>query len=140
MSGEDFARADAWLRDSLFVQELLKHSHFKEKTFRALLFKTWSGDATFEKIAVRMGINQPGAWKCCQRGQNSILRSFVTLKLALVAGVLSEEVADLFILDLQDFLDSKRGEISEDEFRDRVERRMVTLQRKFEENRYKRRD
>jgi hypothetical protein len=133
MVKEDFARAEAWLRENLLAQELLKRSHFKEKTFKALLFHYWSEDATFDEIAKKLRIQQPGAWKCYRRGTDSIIHSFFTLKLALYAGVLDLETAQLFIDDLLDFVSFRRGEVDDEEFRERIERRMVELLRKFRE-------
>jgi hypothetical protein len=132
MPKEDFVKAEAWLHENLLAQELLKLSHLKEKTFRALLYHSWSKDSTFDEIAKRLKIQQPGAWKCWQRGNDSIMRSFFTLKLALYAGILDLETAQLIIDDLLDYISLKQGEIEEEEFRDRVERRMIDLLRKFQ--------
>jgi hypothetical protein len=63
------------------------------------------------------------------------MRSFSTLKLAFLAGVLDLETAQLFIDDLLDYVSFRRGEIDGEKFRDRIERRMVELLRKFQEKR-----
>ncbi len=132
MTSEEFAKTESWLSENLLAQELLKRSYFKDKTIKALLFYSSKDDATFDEIAEVLKIQQPGAWKCWKRGSGAILRAFCTMKLALLAGVLDLETADLLTDDLLDFTSFKRGDLDIEEFRDRVERRMVTLLRKFE--------
>lgn len=127
MLKEELLRAEKWLRENLLAQELLKRSHVKEKTLRAMLMHSWSRDATFEEIAKRLKIQQPGAWKLWYRGRDAIMRSFYTIELAIYAGILEAETAEVLIDDLLDYTSLARGEGNVDELRDRIERRMVQL-------------
>jgi len=127
MPKEEIARAEKWLRENLLAQELLKRSHLNEKTLKALLLHSWSEGATFEDIARRLKIQQPGAWKRWWRGRDAIMRSFYTIELAIYAGVLEAETAEVLVDDLLDYMSLVRGEGNVDELRDRIERRMVQL-------------
>jgi hypothetical protein len=127
MPREEILKAERWLRGNLLAQELLKRSHIKEETLKAMLMHSWSEDATFETIAKRLGIEQPGAWKRWQRGRDAMMRSFYTIELALYAGVLEADIAEIMIDDLLDYKSLSRGEGNVDEIRDRIERRMVQL-------------
>ena len=131
MPREEIAQAEKWLRENLLAQELLKRSHINEKTLKALLLHSWSEGATFEEIAKRLDIQQPGAWKRWQRGRDAVMRSFYTIELAIYAGVLEAETAEVLIDDLLDYMSLARGEGNVDELRDRIERRMVQLAREI---------
>jgi len=79
---EEFEKAESWLKENLFVQELLKRSHLKERTFKALLLRAWAEDATFEEIAKKLQVNQPSAWKCWQRGKETVIRAYLEREIA----------------------------------------------------------
>ena len=127
MSREEIAKAEKWLRENLLARELLKRSHIDEKTLKALLLHSWSEGTTFEEIAKRLNIQQPGAWKRWQRGRDDVMRSFYTLELAIYAGVLEAKTAEVLVDDLLDYTSLSKGEGNVDELRDRIERRMVQL-------------
>ncbi len=127
MPREETARAEKWLRENLLARELLKRSHINEKTLKALLLHSWSEGATFEEISKRLNIQQSGAWKRWKSGRDAVMRSFYTLELAIYAGVLEAETAEVLIDDLLDYMSLARGEGNVDELRDRIERRMVQL-------------
>ncbi|HID60399.1 MAG TPA: hypothetical protein EYP46_00890 [Hadesarchaea archaeon] len=127
MMKEELIKAEKWLRENLLAQELLKRSHLKEKTLKAMLMHSWSENTTFEDIAKRLKIQQPGAWKLWNRGREAIMHSFYTIELAIYAGVLEAETAEVLIDDLLDYTSLARGEGNVDELRDRIERRMVQL-------------
>ena len=127
---EEFAKAEKWLRESLLAQALLERSHLDEKTLKTMLLHYWSKDVTFEELAERLRIQRPGAWKRWRRGRDAIMRSFYTLELAIYAGVLEAETAELMADDLQDYISLAREEGDLDELRDRIERRMVQLTKK----------
>ncbi len=129
MPQEEFTRAEKWLRDNLLARALLERSNFDEKTLKPMLYHYWSKDTTFEEIATRLRIQQPGAWKRWRRGEDVVRRSFYTLELAIYAGILEAETADLIVDDLVDYLSLVRGQGNVDELRDRIERRMVQLAR-----------
>jgi DNA-binding CsgD family transcriptional regulator len=131
MPREEITRAEKWLRENLLAQELLKRSHINEKTLKTLLLYSWSEGATFEEIAKRLNIQQPGAWKRWKRGRDAIMRSFYTIELAIYAGVLESETAEVLIDDLLDYVSLSRGEGNVEELRDRIERRMVQLAREL---------
>jgi len=118
---------EKWLR-SPFVRTLLELSHLDERILKTMLLYHWGGDGiTFEKIARRMNIGQPGAWKRWRRGRDAIIRSFYTLELAIYAGVLEPEVAELLAQDLQDLAALARAEGDLEELRRRIERRALEL-------------
>jgi hypothetical protein len=127
MTREEVAKAEKWLRGNLLAQELLKRSHINEKTLKALLLHSWSDSTTFEEIAKRLNIQQPGAWKRWQRGRDDVMRSFYTLELAIYAGVLEAETAEVLVDDLLDYTSLSKGEGNVEELRDRIERRMIQL-------------
>lgn len=127
MPKEEFARAEKWLSENLLARALLERSHINEKTLKILLLHYWSEGATFEEIAKRLRCQQPGVWKRWQRGRDTVMRSFYTIELAIYAGVLEVETAELMIDDLLDYVSLSRGEGNVDELRDRIERRMVQL-------------
>ena len=55
------------------------------------------------------------------------MRSFYTLELAVYAGILEAETAELMVDDMLDYVTLARGEGNMDELRDRIEKRMVQL-------------
>lgn len=127
MPKEEFVRAEKWLSENLLARALLERSHLNEKTLKILLLHYWSKGATFEEIAKRLRSQQPGVWKRWQRGRDMVMRSFYTIELAIYAGVLEVETAELMVDDLLDYISLSRGEGNMDELRDRIERRMVQL-------------
>jgi hypothetical protein len=124
---EEFVRAEKWLSENLLARALLERSHFDEKTLKTMLLHYWSEGATFEELARRLHIQRPGAWKRWQKGYDTVMRSFYTIELAIYAGILDVEAAELMIDDLLDYVSLARGEGDMDELRDRIERRMIQL-------------
>ncbi|MEM2192469.1 MAG: hypothetical protein QXH08_00500 [Candidatus Hadarchaeales archaeon] len=124
---KDDVSPEVWLKKDLVAQKLLEMSHLKKETLLPLMYYTRENGITFEKIAKKMKIRQPNAWKRYQKAKNEILRSFCTLKLALHAGVLDEKVADLIKDDLLDYLGLLRNEVDESEAKYRMEKRMIEL-------------
>jgi hypothetical protein len=55
------------------------------------------------------------------------MRSFYTLELAIYAGILDAETAEMLAKDLQDYASIARGEGDLDLVRDRIEKRMLEL-------------
>ena len=129
MKPEGTMKADNWLRGNLLARALLERSHLDEKTIRAMLLYYWSEDATFEVIAKKLRIKRPGAWKRWKKGQNAVMRSFYTVELAIYAGILEKETAEILIDDLIDYNELAKGAGNVNELRDRIERRMVQLAR-----------
>ncbi len=130
MPREEFTRAEKWLRENLLARALLERSHLDEKTLKTMLLHYWSEGATFEELAERLRVQRPGAWKRWRRGRDAIMRSFYTIELAVYAGVLETETAELMVDDMLDYVTLSRGEGDLDELRDRIERRMVELTKK----------
>jgi len=124
-------RADSWLRGNLLARVLLERSHLDEKTIKAMLFYYWSEGATFDDIAKKLKIKRPGAWKRWKKGQNAIMRSFYTIELAIYAGILEKETAEVLIDDLLDYNELAKGAGNVEDIRDRIERRMVQLARRL---------
>ncbi len=129
MKSDGTAKADNWLRGNLLARALLERSHLDEKTIKAMLLYYWADNATFEDIAKKLKIKRPGAWKRWKRGQSAIMRSFYTIELAIYAGILEKETAEILIDDLIDYNELAKGAGNVDELRDRIERRMVQLAR-----------
>lgn len=115
------------IEDTLFIKELLKRSYLKKRAFRALLFKSRNPELTFEEISKKLGVKQPAAWKCWKKGRDAIFKAFFTLKIAIHAGLLDINVVDLLIEDLQDYRLLLTGAATEEETRDRIERRTLEL-------------
>jgi hypothetical protein len=130
MPSDEFSKAEKWLRESSLARVLLERSHLDEKTLKTMLLYYWNRDATFEELAKRLRIQRPGAWKRWQRGRDAIMRSFYTLELAIYAGVLEAETAELLLGDLQDYSSLAQGGGDLGELRDRIEKRMVQLMKK----------
>jgi hypothetical protein len=127
MMRKEFIKAEKWLNRDMLARALLKRCQFDEKTFKTMLFRYWSENATFEEIAKQLHIGQPGAWKRWRRGLDTIMRSFYTLELAIYAGILDAETAEMLAKDLQDYASIARGEGDLDLVRDRIEKRMLEL-------------
>ena len=130
----ELEKAEKWLEDNLFVRALLEKSHLKPRTFKALLLKSWVPEATFEEIAKKMKINQPGAWKCWKRGKNTVIKSYLTLKLAIHSGLLDPDTVELLIHDLMDYQMVLRGEGDREEILHRIERRTLELLRRLQKS------
>lgn len=129
VKGEKYLKAENWLRGNLLVQALLKRSHLDEKTLKAMLLYYWNEDITFDDIGKRLRIQRPGAWKRWKKGRDLIMQSFYTIELAIYAGVLEKETAEILIDDLIDYNELAKGSGNVEELRDRIERRMVQLAR-----------
>ncbi|MCS7131762.1 MAG: hypothetical protein NZ934_03420 [Hadesarchaea archaeon] len=125
--GLDASRVEKWLKDNPLCQVLQKRSHLNLDVFKTLLLFYWSEDVTFEKLANELKIQRPGAWKRWKKGLETIVRSFYTLELAIYAGILDPEIAEILVQDLQDYASLARGEGKMEELRDRIEERMVKL-------------
>jgi len=110
MPREEFVRAEKWLRENLLARALLERSHLDEKTLKTMLLHYWSEGATFEELAEKLRMQRPGAWKRWQRGRDAIMRSFYTLELAVYAGILEAETAELMVDDMLDYVTLARGE------------------------------
>jgi len=121
-----FAQAEKWLSDNPLARALLERSNLNERILKTLLFHYWGKGSTFEELAERLNIQQPGAWKRWKRGRDAIMRSFYTLELAIYAGILDAETADLLAQDLRDYAALARGEDIED-LRNRIEERLVRM-------------
>lgn len=127
MPAQEFIQAESWLRENLLAQALLERSHLDEKTLKPMLLHSWKEDASFSDIANRLRIQKPGAWKRWRRGDDMVRRSFYTIELAIYAGILDAETAELIVDDLVDYISLVRGQGNVDELRDRIEQRMVQL-------------
>ena len=127
MPKKPVAQVEKWLRENTFARVLLEKSHLDPKTLEAMSLRCWSEDATFEDLAKKLNIQRPGAWKRWQRGREAVMRSFYTVELAIYAGILETETAELLADDLSDYVSFARGERGADELRDRIEKRMVQL-------------
>jgi len=127
---EELLRAEKWISENLFAKALLKRSHLNEKTLKALLFHSWSENATFEEIAKMLRMQRPGAWKRWRRGYDAIVRSFFTIELAIYAGVLDVETAEFLVDDLVDYIGLARGREDLDELRSRIEKRIVMMKKR----------
>lgn len=116
-----------WLKDYPLCRVLQGRSYLKREVLEAMLLFYHSEDATFEKIAKALGIQKPGAWKRWRKGVEAVMRSFYTIELAICAGILEPETAELLAQDLLDYASLSRGEGDMDELRDRIEQRMIKL-------------
>lgn len=119
------------MNENLLARALLERSHLDEKTFKAMLLSYWSEGTTFRELAERLHIQKPGAWKRWRKGKDAVMRSFYTLELAVYAGVLDVETAELMADDLFDYVSLARSEGDLDELRDRIERRMLQFAKKM---------
>lgn len=118
------------IKSSPLIKILLKNSYLDEKTLQILLLYYLGGAKSFEEMGRRMGMGRSGVWKRWRRGKESLVRSFYTLKLALYLGLLEEEIAQLVLEDLTDYLDLQRGRKTPQEVREGMEKRMVMALRK----------
>ena len=122
----DIDKVEKWLKTSPLARALLKRSHLDPKVLKTMLLFYWSEDVTFEKLAKELKIQKPGAWKRWRKGLDAIMRSFYTLELAICAGILDAETAEMLAKDLEDYTSIARGE-DLDILRDRIEKRMLEL-------------
>jgi len=129
LKSEESLKAESWLRGNLLARALLERSHLDEKMLRAMLLYYWNEDTSFEEIGKKLRIKRPGAWKRWKKGREAIMRSFYTIELAIYAGILEKETAEILIDDLVDYNELAKGATNVDELRDRIERRMVQLTR-----------
>jgi predicted DNA-binding protein YlxM (UPF0122 family) len=118
---------EKWLKDNPLSQALQKRSHLDLDVLKTLLLFYWGEDMTFEKLANEFKIQRSGAWKRWKKGLEAIVRSFYTLELAIYAGILDPEIAEILAQDLQDYASLAKGEGRMEELRDRIEERMVKL-------------
>ena len=116
-----------WLKKYPLYRILQERSYLKREVLEAMLLFYHGEDATFEKIAKTLGIQKPGAWKRWRKGVEAIMRSFYTIELAVCAGILEPETAELLAQDLLDYVSLSRGEGDINELRDRIEQRMMKL-------------
>jgi len=121
--------AEKWLKEDKLAQFLLENSNLSLDELKTLLLYYWSGGATFEELGQKLKIQRPGAWKRWQRGRDAILRSFYTLELAMYAGVLDPEIADIISPDLQDYASLAREEGGLEEIQARIEERLLRLKK-----------
>ncbi|MDI6820265.1 MAG: hypothetical protein QMC89_05115 [Candidatus Hodarchaeaceae archaeon] len=92
-----------------------------------MLLFYWGDGVTFEKLAEELRIQRPGAWKRWRKGLNAIIRSFYTIELAIYAGILDAEIAEILAQDLQGYASLVRDKGDLEELRDGIEERMVRL-------------
>jgi hypothetical protein len=134
MKNEKISPED-WLREDLLARELLKRSSLDEQTLKALVMHGSDEKVTFEEIAEKLKIQQPGAWKRWKRGNNLVMRAFYTLELAVYSGILGAKVAQFMADDLTDYADLARGVGDLESLRDRIERRIVQMSRELQRKR-----
>lgn len=118
------------VKNSSLVRILLKNSLFDEKTLQTLLLYYLEKAQNFEEIGRRVGMGRSGAWKRWKRGRENLIRAFYTLELALYLGLLEEEIAQLMLDDLTDYLDLLRGRKTPQEVQESMQKRMVLALRK----------
>ncbi len=121
---------DEWIRDTPLSRALLERSHLEPEVLKTLLLYYWSEDITFEKMARKLGIKRPGAWKRWRKGLDAIMRSFYTIELAIYAGVLDEKTAKILVRDLEDYVGLAQGGKDLEGLRDRIEKRMVEMKKR----------
>jgi hypothetical protein len=126
---EDKLTAEKWLKGDRLAQFLLDKSDLSREELKTMLLYYWSGGTTFEDLAQKMRIQRPGAWKRWRRSLDTIMRSFYTLELAMYAGILDSEIADIISQDLQDYASLAREEGGLEEIQSRIEERMVKLRK-----------
>jgi hypothetical protein len=126
---EDKLTAEKWLKGDRLAQFLLEKSDLSREELKTMLLYYWSGGTTFEDLAQKMRIQRPGAWKRWRRSLDTIMRSFYTLELAMYAGILDSEIADIISQDLQDYASLAREEGGLEEIQSRIEERMVKLRK-----------
>ena len=126
---EDKLTAEKWIKSSRLAQFLLEKSDLTREELKTMLLYYWSGGTTFEDLAQKMRIQRPGAWKRWRRSLDTIMRSFYTIELAMYAGILDSEIADIISQDLQDYASLAREEGGLEEIQSRIEERMVKLRK-----------
>ena len=122
-------RAEKWLKSDRLAKFLLEKSDLSHEELKTMLFYYWSGGTTFEDLAQKLRIQRPGAWKRWRRGLDTVMRSFYTLELAMYAGILDPEIADIVSQDLRDYASLAREEGGLEEIQSRIEERMVKLKK-----------
>jgi hypothetical protein len=127
---------DEWIRDNPLSQALLEGSHLEPEILKALLLYYWGEDMTFEKMARKLKIKRPGAWKRWRKGLDAIMRSFYTIELAIYAGVLDEKTAKILVRDLEDYVELAQGGKDLKGVRDRIEKRMVEMKKRASKGTY----
>lgn len=123
----DIDEVEAWIKKDPLAKTLLKKSLLNMDSLKAILLYYWSEDITFRELASKLNLKKPGAWKRWKKGLDLIMGSFYTLELAIYAGILEAEAAELLAEDLQDYVRLARGEGDIDDIRDRLEKRMANL-------------
>ena len=126
---EDKLTAEKWMKGNRLAQFLLEKSDLTREELKTMLLYYWSGGTTFEDLAQKMRIQRPGAWKRWRRGLDTIMRSFYTLELAMYAGIIDSEIADIISQDLQDYASLTREEGGLETIQSRIEERMVKLKK-----------
>jgi len=126
---EDKLTAEKWMKSNRLAQFLLEKSDLSREELKTMLLYYWSGGTTFEDLAQKMRIQRPGAWKRWRRSLDTIMRSFYTIELAMYAGILDSEIADIISQDLQDYASLAREEGGLEEIQSRIEERMVKLRK-----------
>jgi len=126
---EDKLTAEKWMKGNRLAQFLLEKSDLTREELKTMLLYYWSGGTTFEDLAQKMRIQRPGAWKRWRRSLDTIMRSFYTIELAMYAGILDSEIADIISQDLQDYASLAREEGGLEEIQSRIEERMVKLRK-----------
>jgi hypothetical protein len=126
---EDKLTAETWMKNNRLAQFLLEKSDLSREELKTMLLYYWSGGTRFEDLARKLGIQRSGAWKRWRRGLDTVMRSFYTLELAMYAGILDPEIADIISQDLRDYTSLAREEGGLEEIQNRIEERMVKLKK-----------
>ncbi len=135
MPEDELAKAEKWLKEDRLAHLLLEKSRLNPKVFKTMLLYYWSGGIPFEELAKKLHVQKPGAWKRWRRSLDAIMRSFYTLELAMYAGVLEPEIADIISQDLQDYTSLAREEGGLDEIQSRIEERLVKMKKLIQKGR-----
>lgn len=125
--GKPIVQVEKWLENDALARVLLERSNLDPRVFKAMLLFYWGDGVTFEKLAEELRIQRPGAWKRWRKGLNAIIRSFYTIELAIYAGILDAEIAEILAQDLQGYASLVRDKGDLEELRDGIEERMVRL-------------
>ncbi len=118
------------VKKSPLAKILLKKSLLDEKTLQILLLYYSERARSFEEIARKVNMGRSGAWKRWKRGKERLMRAFYTLELALYLGLLEEEIAELVLEDLADYLDMRKGRKTPLEVQENLQRRMLLALRR----------
>ncbi|KUO42119.1 MAG: hypothetical protein APU95_03915 [Hadesarchaea archaeon YNP_N21] len=128
MQGDkNIAKVERWLKENPLSKILLERSHLKPEILKTMLLFYWSQDATFEQLSKELKIQRPGAWKRWNKGRDAIIRSFFTIELAIYAGILDTEIAEILTQDLQDYVSLATSGGGLQELQSRIEERMISL-------------